>query len=68
MLIKRIEELEILLMQQENSTESLSSTLHRQQLEIERLSKLVAAMSERFKAMQSSELKAEQDEVPPPHY
>lgn len=67
--IARIEELEILIMQQEDSIESLSSTLHRQQLEIERLGKLVLAMSEQFKTMQqSSALKAEQDEVPPPHY
>ncbi|HIQ07757.1 MAG TPA: SlyX family protein [Thiotrichaceae bacterium] len=68
--IARIEELEILIMQQDDSIESLSSTLHRQQLEIARLSKLVEAMSEQFKAMQqqSSGLKAEQDEVPPPHY
>ncbi len=66
---KKIAELEILIMQHEDSIESLSSTMHRQQLLIEKLSLTVKALADRMKTMQEeSVVKPIEDETPPPHY
>ncbi len=65
---QRIEALEILIMQHEDSIESLSSTLHRQQLHIEKLDKTLEMLVQRLKSMQDSEVKPLEDEAPPPHY
>ncbi|MEE9350723.1 MAG: SlyX family protein [Thiotrichaceae bacterium] len=65
---KRIEELEILITQHEDSIESLSSTMHRQQLHIEKLDKSIELLMQRLKNMQDSTVKPLEDETPPPHY
>lgn len=66
---EKIAELEILIMQHEDSIESLSSTMHRQQLLIENLSLTVKALANRMKTLQEeSVIKPIEDETPPPHY
>lgn len=66
---QKIAELEILIMQHEDSIESLSSTMHRQQLLIEKLSLTVKALADRMKTLQEeSVVKPIEDETPPPHY
>ena len=64
----RIEELEILIMQHEDVIESLSTTLHRQQLHIENIEKTMKSLIHRLKNMQDSAVKPQEDETPPPHY
>ncbi len=66
---QRIAELEILIMQHEDSIESLSSTMHRQQLLIEKLNLTIEALADRMKTMQDeSVVKPVEEETPPPHY
>ncbi|MEE9303817.1 MAG: SlyX family protein [Thiotrichaceae bacterium] len=65
---ERIAELEILMMQHEDSIESLSTTLHRQQLHIKKLEKTLETLAERMKTMQDSAIKPQDEETPPPHY
>ncbi len=69
MTAKRIEELEILIMQHEDAIESLSATMHRQQLHIEKLDKMLSTLALQFKTLQEeSAVKPQEEEVPPPHY
>lgn len=66
---QRLAELEILIMQHEDSIESLSSTMHRQQQLIEQLNLSVQVIAERMKTLQDeSAVKPQEEEVPPPHY
>ena len=66
---QRIAELEILIMQHEDSIESLSSTMHRQQLLIEKLNLTIEALADRMKTIQEeSAVKPVEEETPPPHY
>ncbi len=65
---ERIAELEILIMQHEDLIESLSSTMHRQQLRIEKLEKMLGTLVERMNTLQDSAIKPQEEEVPPPHY
>lgn len=65
---ERIAELEILIMQHEDMIESLSTTMHRQQLLIEQLETTIEILNSRLKTVQSSLLKPEAEETPPPHY
>ena len=65
----KIAELEVLIMQHENSIESLSSTMHRQQLHIEKLTLTLEALADRMKTMQEeSAVRPIEEEPPPPHY
>ncbi len=65
---QRIAELEILIMQHEDSIQSLSTTLHRQQLQIEEMQKTVELLTDRLKSIQESAVKPQEEETPPPHY
>ena len=65
---ERVTELEIMLMQHEDTIETLSTALHRQQLTILELQQKLELLELRFKTMQSSILKPEDEETPPPHY
>lgn len=64
----RIAELEILIMQHEDTIESLSATLHRQQLHIEQMEETLEQLTDRVKSMQESAVKPQEEETPPPHY
>jgi len=67
---KRIENLEVLSMEQENTIEILNREVHRQQLQIQSLEQQI----ELLKTQMASITKEEQittdieDEAPPPHY
>lgn len=67
---KRLENLEVLSMEQENTIEILNREVHRQQLQIQSLEQQI----ELLKTQMASITKEEQvtadieDEVPPPHY
>lgn len=65
---ERLAELEILIMQHEDLIESLSSTLHRQQLHIDKLETTIESLNTRLQSIQATAVKPEEQEVPPPHY
>ncbi len=65
---ERIEKLEILFMQQEQTLESLSTQLYVQQQEIQRLLLQIQHLKERIKDMSTSIVATPAEETPPPHY
>ncbi len=66
---KRLENLEILSMEQENTIEALSREVHRQQLSIQMLEQQIQILKTRIEAISQEEvLPPEEDQVPPPHY
>ena len=67
-LTSRLVDLETRLAFQENSIHSLNEAMHRQQLEIERLTRAVAILAEQMRSALPSLVGSVQDEKPPPHY
>lgn len=65
---QRITELEIMLMQQESTLESLSNTLYQQQLIMQALEQRVEKLDKRLNSLQMSAVTDEANETPPPHY
>ena len=65
---ERLAHLEMIIMEQEQTVESLSSSIHRQQLEIQKLHLILQSLENRLENMQPSTMKSAEDEVPPPHY
>ncbi len=67
---KRIENLEILLMEQDNTIETLSRELHRQQQHIQALEIQIKYLKEKIDAINREEPLTQkiEDETPPPHY
>jgi len=66
---KRLENLEILSMEQENTIEALNKEVHRQQLSIQMLEQQVKILKTQIDAINKEELLTpEEDEAPPPHY
>jgi len=65
----RLENLEILSMEQENTIESLSREVHRQQLSIQMLEQQIQILKTQIDSINKEELLSpEEDEAPPPHY
>jgi len=65
----RLENLEILSMEQENTIESLSQEVHRQQLSIQMLEQQIQILKTQIDSINKEELLSpEEDEAPPPHY
>ena len=65
----RLENLEILSMEQENTIESLSREVHRQQLSIQMLEQQIQIIKTQIDSINKEELLSpEEDETPPPHY
>lgn len=65
----RIENLEILSMEQENTIETLNREVHRQQLQIKMLEEKIDILVLKLDSINKEELlKPEEDEAPPPHY
>ena len=66
----RIENLEILSMEQENTTETLSREVHKQQQQIQALEIQLKYLKEKIDSISKEELLSPeaQDETPPPHY
>jgi len=66
---KRLENLEILSMEQENTIESLSIEVQRQQLSIQMLEQHIQILKTQIDAISKEDLLTpEDDEAPPPHY
>ena len=64
----RLEKLELLYMQQEQTIETLSQQLYLQQQEIRHLLLQMEQLKERMKAMASSIVATAAEETPTPHY
>lgn len=66
---KRLENLEILSMEQENTIESLNREVHRQQLSIQVLEQQIQILKTQIDSINKEDLMtSDDDEVPPPHY
>ena len=65
---ERINELELLYMQQENIVQELNEIVCRQELTIEALKRDFAVLKEQFLVMSPSVSRDSDQEVPPPHY
>lgn len=64
----RLQELEIMMMDHEETIAKLSKELHIQQNEFRLLFSKVELMEGKLKSISTSLLASEADEVPPPHY
>ncbi|KAG1650483.1 Argininosuccinate synthase [Nymphon striatum] len=65
----RIENLEMLSMEQENTIETLNREVHRQQLQIQTLEQKIEILITKIDSINKEEfLTPEEDEAPPPHY
>lgn len=64
----RLQELEIMVMDHEETIEKLSKELHTQQNEFRLLLHKIELMEGKLKSLSVSMLASEADEVPPPHY
>ena len=67
---KRIENLEMLSMEQENTIETLNREVHRQQLSIQALEVQIQYLKTQLESINKEELLAPEteEEAPPPHY
>jgi uncharacterized coiled-coil protein SlyX len=65
---KRLTDLEIQLMHQDNTIQQLNEVVIKQQQMIEKLTKDVAQIVEHLQAMTPSAVGEAEDEEPPPHY
>ncbi len=66
---KRLEKLEILSMEQENTVETLNREVHRQQLQIKALEQQIEVLKIQIQSINKEDLLvSEEDEAPPPHY
>lgn len=67
---KRIENLEVLSMEQENTIEILNREVHRQQLQIQALEQQLELLKIQIATINNEEQVTVdvEDEVPPPHY
>jgi uncharacterized coiled-coil protein SlyX len=66
----RIENLEMLSMEQEHTVETLSREVHQQQQQIQALEVQIRYLKEKIDSISKEDLLAPevQDEAPPPHY
>ena len=67
---KRIENLEILSMEQENTIETLNREVHHQQLSIQALTLQIEYLKTQIESINKEELLSPEnvEEAPPPHY
>lgn len=70
MVNKRIDNLEMLAMEQESTVETLNREVHLQQQQIQALEVQIRFLKEKIDSISQEELLAPelQDEAPPPHY
>lgn len=67
-LIERINELERLLAYQEDSLQATQHSLQIQQQQIQRLEQQLNLLSDYLKSLKEPQIKALNEETPPPHY
>lgn len=65
---ERLEKLELLFMEQEQTLEALSQQVYLQQQEIRRALQEIERLHDKLKALQPTLLGNPADEPPPPHY
>ncbi|WP_299880161.1 SlyX family protein [uncultured Cocleimonas sp.] len=66
---KRLENLEMLSMEQDNTIETLNREVHRQQLQINILIQHIELLKTQIQSINKEDLLvSEEDENPPPHY
>ena len=65
---ERFAELEMMLMQQEDTLESLSDTVYQQQLVIQALEQRINKLDKQLSSLHASAVTDEKNETPPPHY
>ncbi len=67
---KRLENLEMLLMEQENTVETLNREVHQQQLQIQTLETQIKFLNEKIDSINKEDVISTniEDEAPPPHY
>lgn len=65
---ERLSHLEMLIMEHEQTIDSLSDTIHLQQLTIQGLRSELDKFEARLTSLQSSPIRAPEDDIPPPHY
>ncbi|MEB4591809.1 SlyX family protein [Candidatus Thiothrix sp. Deng01] len=65
---ERLEKLELLFMQQEQTIEILSRQLYLQQQDIRRALLEIERLNDKLKALEPSAVASRAEETPPPHY
>jgi SlyX protein len=67
-LVDRINELEILLAYQDDTLQATQHTLQIQQRQIQQLERQLQLLSEYLKSLKDPQVRAANEETPPPHY
>ncbi|AEG31291.1 SlyX family protein [Thiomicrospira cyclica] len=67
-LVERLNELEILLVYQDDTLQATQQTLQIQQRQIQQLERQLQLLSEYLKSLKDPQVKAPNEETPPPHY
>ncbi|MDD2337428.1 MAG: SlyX family protein [Geobacteraceae bacterium] len=65
---ERITSIEIQLMHHENTIQQLSDVITHQQLDIEKMQKEISLIMKHLQSTSPSDMRAPEDEEPPPHY
>ncbi|MGA7828074.1 MAG: SlyX family protein [Geobacteraceae bacterium] len=65
---ERITNIEIQLMHHENTIQQLSDVITHQQLDIEKMQKQLTLIMKHLQNLTTSDVRASEDEEPPPHY
>lgn len=65
---ERLEKLELLYMQQEQTIEVLSQQLYQQQLDLTKALREIERLRDKVKTMEPSIVASQAEETPPPHY
>jgi uncharacterized coiled-coil protein SlyX len=65
---ERITNIEIQLMHHENTIQQLSDVITHQQLDIDKMQKEIMMIRDHLQNLTTSDLRASEEEEPPPHY
>jgi len=65
---ERITNIEIQLMHHENTIQQLNDVITRQQLDIDKMQRDLMLITKHLQNLTTSDIRASEDEEPPPHY
>ncbi|MRR55540.1 MAG: SlyX family protein [Deltaproteobacteria bacterium] len=65
---ERITTIEIQLMHHENTIQQLNDVITRQQLDIDKMQRDIMLITKHLQSLTTSDIRASEDEEPPPHY
>lgn len=65
---ERITNIEIQLMHHENTIQQLNDVITRQQLDIDKMQRDIMLITKHLQNLTTSDIRASEDEEPPPHY